>query len=443
MQTDIRGNMLTRRALVQMALVAPLAGCGAGVLGTPGTVRIAVSWSGSELVAFRTVLDALRLSQSVDVIPLGDEIETALTGGRSAPELVMLPQAGWVRDLAEVGVLRDVPESLWLDEAEAPSYSDVWADLLYYDGRPYGVPFKASDKSMVWFDRQSAAESEVGTPALWTLDHWLDRIEFLAGKDQRLLALAAADGWVLTDLFENLLYAQNPDTYAALAQRGEAVTWEKDAVRAALVLLGSWAANSEAFAGGVGTSLTLQFSDAVREVFERKRAVMVVAPDFAEPVVRKAVAESGRNPAEVVGVTTFPGVGPGRPRPRIVGGDVLVLTRSADDRAGRVLAALAAPSAPLPWINRFHGFLAPNTHTDAAYSPFLRPSAQRLRESAAFDQHHETVFDLSDRIGPLGGRNGLWRILTEFLIAVDGDPSRVGAAVGDAVNALERQRARR
>ncbi len=428
--------MLTRRALIRAASIAPLAGCGTGVLGTPGTVRIAVSWSGSELAAFRTVLDALHLSSSVDVIPLGDEIETALTGGRSAPELVMLPQAGRVRDLAEDGALRDVPESLWLDEVEEPCYSAVWAELLYHDERPYGVPFKAADKSMVWFDRESALESEVGSPALWTLDFWLDRIEFLAGKDRRLLALAAADGWALTDLFENLLYAQDPETYAALAADGESAIWEKDAVRAALHLLGSWAANSAAFAGGVGTALTMQFSDAVREVFERRRAVMVVAPDFAEPIVRKAVAESGRNPAEVVGVTAFPGLAPGGPRPRILGGDVLVLSRSADDRAKRVLATLAAPTAPLPWINGFHGFLAPNTRTDAAYSPFLRPSSERLRDTARYGPRDEVVFDLSDQIGPLGGRNGLWRILTEFLIAVDGDRSGIGPAVNDAISAL-------
>ncbi|TQM32138.1 ABC transporter substrate-binding protein [Nocardia bhagyanarayanae] len=436
--TDIRENMLTRRALLRAASIAPLAGCGTGVLGTPGAVRIAVSWSGSELAAFRAVLDALDLSGSVDVIPLGDEIETALTGGRSAPELVMLPQAGRVRELAEGGALRDVPESLWLDELEKPCYPGVWAELLYHDERPYGVPFKAADKSMVWFDRQSALESGVGTPALWTLDFWLDRIEFLAGTDRRLLALAAADGWALTDLFENLLYAQDPETYAALAAGGESASWEKDAVRAALHLLGSWAANPAAFAGGVGTALTMQFSDAVREVFQRRRAVMVVAPDFAEPIVRKAVAESGRNPAEVVGVMDFPGLAPAGPRPRIVGGDVLVLTPSADDRAERVLAALAAPAAPLPWINRFHGFLAPNEQTDAAYSPFLRPSAERLRDSAVFGPRDEVVFDLSDQIGALGGRNGLWRILTEFLIAVDGDRSGIGPAVNDAVLALAR-----
>ncbi|NEW34462.1 hypothetical protein GV791_18140 [Nocardia cyriacigeorgica] len=95
--------MLARRTFLHAALAAALAGCGDGVLGTPGAVRIAVSWSGSELAAFRRVLEALGLAGSVDVIPLGDEIGTALTGGRSAPELVMLPLAGRVRELAAQG----------------------------------------------------------------------------------------------------------------------------------------------------------------------------------------------------------------------------------------------------------------------------------------------------------------------------------------------------
>ncbi|NEW56114.1 ABC transporter substrate-binding protein [Nocardia cyriacigeorgica] len=420
--------MLTRRALLQAAMVAPLAACGQGVLGTRGTVRVAVAWSGSELAAFRTVLEALGLSGSVDVIPLGDEIDTALTGGRSAPELVMLPTAGRVHEFAERGALRDVPESLWVDEARASCYPQVWHDLLYHKGRPYGVPFKAADKSLVWFDRESAEESEIGNPFLWTLEDWLTRIEFLAGKQMRLLALAAADGWALTDLFENLLYAESPQTYASLADDGDFAVWERDAVRGALHRLGAWSAHDSAYPGGVGTALTMQFSDAVREVFERRRAVLVVAPDFAEPIVRKAVAASGRNPYDVVGVTGFPGVEAAGPSPRIVGGDVLVLTKGADERAERALVTLAAPSAPLQWINMFHGFLAPNLRTDAAYSPFLRSSAERLRG--------EMVFDLSDRIRPIGGRNELWQVLTEFLIAVDADRAHVGRAVNDAVTAL-------
>jgi alpha-glucoside transport system substrate-binding protein len=172
----------------------------------------------------------------------------------------------------------------------------------------------------------------------------------------------------------------------------------------------------------------MQFSGAVREVFERRRAVLVVAPDFAEPIVRKAAAASGRNPYDVVGVTGFPGIEAAGPSPRIVGGDVLVLTQGADERAERALVTLAAPSAPLQWINMFHGFLAPNLRTDAAYSPFLRSSAERLRG--------EVVFDLSDRIRPIGGRNELWQVLTEFLIAVDADRAHVGRAVNDAVTAL-------
>ncbi|BDT86912.1 ABC transporter substrate-binding protein [Nocardia cyriacigeorgica] len=420
--------MLARRTFLHAALAASLAGCGDGVLGTPGAVRIAVSWSGSELAAFRRVLEALGLAGSVDVIPLGDEIGTALTGGRSAPELVMLPLAGRVRELAAQGALQEVPESLWADEAQEPRYPPVWRGLLYHDGRPYGVPFKAADKSLVWFDRDSARKYEIGDPSRWTLEDWLTRIEFLAGKDIHLLALAAGDGWALTDLFENLLYAESPDTYTELAAAGSDAVWERDAVRAALHRLGTWSVHDAAYPGGIGTALTMQFSDAVREVFERRRAVMVVAPDFAEPVVRKAVVASGRNPYDVVGVTGFPAVEADGPEPRIFGGDALVLNRAADERAKQVLVALAAPSAPLQWINSFHGFLAPNLATDAAYSPFLRMSAQRLREAV--------VFELPDRFGPAGGRHELWRVLTEYLIAVDADRAHVVRAVNQAVLAL-------
>ncbi|PXX59123.1 carbohydrate ABC transporter substrate-binding protein (CUT1 family) [Nocardia tenerifensis] len=423
--------MRTRREVLGMALVAPLAAACAPdlLLGNPGAVRIGVSWSGSELAAFRTVLARLGYDRPVDVVPLGDDIETAFTaGGRSAPDIVMLPRAGRVRPLAEQRKLRPVGEGLWSDEL-GPRYPDVWRQLLQHNGKPYGVPFKAADKSLVWYNRQLVAEYGLGDPAGWTLADWLDRMEVLAETPVRLLALGAADGWVLTDVFENALLAESPRIYDEVAVARDNRVWESPAVRAAFDHLGSLWGHRHAFPGGIAGALTKQFPDAVREVFEHRRAVMVVEADFAEPIVRAAVRRSGRRVEDVVGVAAFPAVAAGLDAPRIVGGDVMVVTESANDRAMELVALLAAPSAPLPWIEEDGGFIAPNLRTSARYSPFLEPSARSLGR--------RTAFDLSDRIGAVGGRNGLWRILTDFLVTVgDGKTERLEAATDRAIAAL-------
>ncbi len=415
--------------MLRTAALAPLlVACSPDVLlGDRAVVRIAVAWSGLELTAFRSVLDAAALPAPVEVVPLGDEIGTALTArGRSAPDIVMLPQAGQLRDLVTAGRLREAPAELW-SGPDGPRYAEQWRQLCHHEDRLYGVPFKASGKSLIWYDRDAFAASGLGDPAGWTVDDWLAGVRETAGTSRRLLALGAADGWVLTDLFENLLLAESPAVYREL---GTGVrTWDAAAVHKTFIRLGGLWGIRDGLPGGVGTALTEQFADAVRDVFEHRRALAVAAPDFAEPVVRDALRRSGRT-GEAATVVPFPSVRPGEENPRIVGGDVMVLTRSADPRADAVVAALAAAQAPVPWIEQVGGFLGPNLHTRARYSRWSAPIAAALADWPDFD--------LSDRIGVVGGRDGLWRVLTEFLITVGDTGGDVGAAAQTAVATLGR-----
>ncbi len=412
------------------------------LLGRSGVVRIAVPWSGSELAAFRSVLTHVADSQAVEVIPLGDEIETAFSaGGQTAPDIVLLPRAGRIDDLVERGKLQSVSETLWAGE-----YPDYWRALLTHDAKSYGVPFKVADKSLVWYDREAVTQYQLGDPKSWTFEYWIDEaMDTLARTPRRLLALAGADGWVLTDLFENILRSENPGAYDQLASadRGER-DWGMPGVPEAFEHFGTLCGDQHSFPGGVGASLTRQFPDAVREVFERRNAVLVVAPDFAESIVRRSLRRAGR-PDSVVGIAEFPRVALGKSRPHIIGGDLIVLTRAASPAAQTMVARLAAPRAPLPWIEEHGGFLAANKLTPQLYSEWLKPRAEALATRAASaDPAERLAFELSDRIGVVGGRNGLWRILTEFLVAVgDGGPTPVAIATDKAIaalNKLERQR---
>ncbi|MFC9895730.1 extracellular solute-binding protein [Nocardia sp. NPDC127579] len=435
--------MGSRRAVLQAGLMIPLAAaCAPDVLiGRSGVVRIAVSWSGTELAAFRDVLGSVAGSQPVEVIPLGDEIETAFAaGGTTAPDIVLLPRAGRVQDLAARGRVQVVPETLWA--GEYPSY---WRPLLTHGNSLYGVPFKVTDKSMIWYDREAVAEYGLRPPEAWTLGYWVDEaMGKLAHTSRRLLALAAADGWVLTDLFENILRSENPGAYDQLAAATPgARDWRTTGVPEAFWQFGKLCGDQRSFPGGVGASLTRQFPDAVHEVFERRRAVLVVGPDFAEPVVRRSISRANRSP-DVVGVADFPRVTAAEQQPHIIGGDVIVLTQGAGEAARTIAARLAAPSAPLSWIRHHGGFLAANTMTPPEYSSWLAPRAAaltargRVETTTTSPPTNTIAFDLSDRIGAVGGRNGLWRILTEFLVAVgEGGPTRVALATDHAIADLD------
>jgi alpha-glucoside transport system substrate-binding protein len=192
-------------------------------------------------------------------------------------------------------------------------------------------------------------------------------------------------------------------------------------VRRSFELLGEMWGRPGTLAGGPHTALVQQFPDAVLEVFKYHRAVMVVAPDFAESVIRHFGV-----PADEVDTFTFPGVST-KPGPLVRGGDLLVLTRPASRAAIELIRYLSTPLAPVPWIRDTGGFIAANPDTDPhQYSPTLARLAAELRANPS-------KFDLADRLGSVGGRDGLQLVLQDFLRSSGGPRD---AAVRTALAAM-------
>ncbi|WP_433010978.1 ABC transporter substrate-binding protein [Kribbella sp. CA-294648] len=390
----------SRRAFLGASAALLAAGCSGtrDVLGLRRSVRIAVSWSSQELRAFNSVLDGLgELDYPVEVVPLGDDISTAF-GPRSAhrPDLVMLPQPGLVPQHKKD--LESMP-----DDLAARGRARLWDELLVIDGTTYGLPFKTAHKSAVWYRPSVLEKAGLRPPTQWS--EWLEVNRTLSLAGVRPLALAAGDGWVLTDFLENVLLGSSPSAYQALASAARPRPSELPQFSAALRLLGTMWSTPGALAGGVERSLVQQFPDAIVEVFGHRRAAMVLASDFAEPVVRSFAAD----PADI-GMFTFPPISPGATAPVVVGGDVMVLPKPASDDARDLVRRLAAPAAVDPWIAA-GGFLADGRTT--GYSPELTRLARQLIAPG-----NSLQFDLSDRLGPLGAMNGLWHVLTDFLVRI-------------------------
>ncbi|TCC41160.1 ABC transporter substrate-binding protein [Kribbella speibonae] len=400
----------SRRAFLGTAATLLLAGCSSDVLGLRRAVRVAVSWSGEELRAFHKVLDSLgTLNYPVEVVPLGDAISTAF-GVRSTrrPDIVMLPQPGLVpRHLAD---LEPIPDDI------APlGQARLWKELLVHEGTTYGVPFKTAHKSAVWYRPSVFRQVGVQPPRQWS--EWLALNRTLTQAGVTPMALAAGDGWVLTDFLENVLLGIAPSVYSELATAKDPRPSQQPQFGAALRLLGSMWSAPDLLAGGVEESLVQQFPDALVEVFGHRRAAMVLASDFAEPVVRSFAADPND-----IGLFTFPPMTAGAPAPVVVGGDVMVLQKPTSEDARDLVRRLSAQTAPDPWIAE-GGFLVDGRTT--GYSPELTRLAEQLTRPG-----EQLQFDLSDRLGRIGDINGLWRVLTDFLIAV----GRPNAAVPDAVD---------
>jgi alpha-glucoside transport system substrate-binding protein len=431
------GARVSRRVLLRAGGLAAATGTlgltGCSVLsraaGVGDDVRVGVAWSAGELKAFRAVLAGC--GTGYELVPLGDDIESAL-GARTAgrPDLVAMPQPGTV--MANLSNLVAVPDDLWRSD-----YDRLWLqDLRPPSGRHYALPFKLGHASVVWYRKRLFAEHGLRAPRTWA--EWMalnQRIiddPDLGGAGVAPLALGGADGWLLAVFFENLLLRHFTDTYEALShQSHNPRLWAGDEVEEALrMLAGMWSVPG-AVAGELDRALVQQFPDAVLEVFLYRRAAMVVAPDYAESVIREFGV-----PDDDVDTFTFP-ARDGDTAPLAVAGDFLVLAKPARPAAFALLDYLAGPDAPVPWIRDTGGFIAANPDTDHRYySPILSRLATELTDEAV-------QFRLSDQLGPVGGKDGLQLVLQRLMrsLAAGTPPATAArAATREMVDADEASR---
>jgi ABC-type glycerol-3-phosphate transport system substrate-binding protein len=413
-----------------LVLGAALAACGGGDAGAGPEgrdVTVFGSWpvDSEEGASFAAVLEAFEERTGHGAVyqgvanDFGTVLATRLEGG-NAPDVALLPAPGLLRDLATLGVLHDV-EPLVGDAVDA-SYAPIWRDLGTVDGTLYGVWFKAANKSTVWFDPRAFAEAGVEPPDTW--DKWIALSETLLVHGVTPVAVGGADGWVLSDWFENVyLRTAGAERYDDLTEHR--IPWTDPSVAEALDVLGDLLGMPDYVLGGSAGALQMSFEDSITATFgaERRAAVMYEG-DFVPSVIAE---ETQAAPGVDYDFFEFPSIA-GSPPAVVGGGDVAVLLGDSEG-AGALVEFLATPEAAEVWAAR-GGFSSPNRDVDPEVypDPITRRAAQQLVEAELFR------FDLSDLVpGAFGSTDGagIWGQLQRWLE----DP----AAAGTVLEALERE----
>jgi alpha-glucoside transport system substrate-binding protein len=380
-------------------------------------VEVLGAWSGAEQHRFTQVLarfadeTGARVSYTSAGVPgVPDVLDARLAAG-DPPDVALLPQPGLLRRLAATGRLQPLRPAVVRRVRQG--YSGQWQRLGSFDGQPYGVWFKAADKSLVWYRVGLFERAGVVPPT--TLAGLRSVARTLTSSGVPAWAVAGGSGWTLTDWFENLLLCRaGATTYDRLA--GHRIPWTApavvDALRQMVRLL-----TPDTIAGGVARADRTDFEQAVQLVFDRSpRAAMLLEADFV------AGAISAGTPAELdVDADVFPfPCRPGTP-PRVVAGGDVAVALSPSRGAARLLGYLATPEAAAVWAAK-GGFLSPNLQLDlAAYPDALTRGMAR----SLLDAGEDLRFDLSDlQPTQLGGteRTGLAPLLRELLR--DRDPER-------------------
>ncbi len=376
--------------------------------GLSGSIQIVGVWTGAEESAFNAVLDGFRKANpgvKVTYKSTGDNTPTVLAtavAGGNPPDLASVSQPGLVADFQKKGALKN------LDYAKATLAKNYPADIAkigVINGHVYGLLIKGANKSTVWYN--VAAFKNAGVKKITTWPQFTAAINTIKASGTTPLSIGGADGWTLTDLFENIYLRQaGPAKYDALSKHK--LKWTDGSVIRALNTMGS-ILKSANMAGGTSGALQTDFPTSVSNMFSTSpKGSMVIEGDFVPGVI------AGKNPLKPVtgyNVFPFPQIG-NTPNYVEGGGDELMAFK--DTPAIRALVQyLATGKAQTIWAKR-GGYTAPaRTVPASAY-----PDAITRTVAGAVGKAQVFKFDMSDlQPASFGGTvgQGEFKLFQDFL----------------------------
>ncbi|HWU07486.1 MAG TPA: extracellular solute-binding protein [Streptomyces sp.] len=373
-------------------------------------ISVAAVWTGPEQANFTKVLDEFekRTGAAVTFVPAQDPIVnflgTKIAGGQP-PDVAMLPQ---------VGAIQQAVAKKWAKPAGAEAkaqlgknYAKVWQDLGAVDGTQYGVYFKAANKSLVWYNAQAFENAGASEPKTWK--DFLATAETVSASGVTPVSVGGADGWTLTDWFENVYLSQaGPEKYDQLAKHE--IKWTDPSVKDALTTLAELFGKPNLISGGADGALQTEFPVSVTQTFtggDQPKGAMVFEGDFVSINIAQTEAKIGTDAK----VFPFPAVG--AESPVVTGGDAAVALKDSKG-AQALLTWLASADAARIWAEA-GGFISPNKSLDAAAYP---NDVQRKIAEALIDAGDDVRFDMSDQapqsFGGTPGK-GEWKTLQDFL----------------------------
>jgi alpha-glucoside transport system substrate-binding protein len=373
-----------------------------------GSISTLGIWAGEEQKSFQAVIDKFNETYpnvSVKYRTAGDNLPTVLgtaVQGGNPPDVAFIAQPATIQEFATGG---DAKPLDFAKDAAVTNLGQSVADTATFDGKLYGLLFKAANKSLGWYNTQVFEDAGVDPPQ--TYEDLATAADTIKASGVPPYSVAGADGWTLTDLFENIyLRTAGPEKYDQLAKHE--IKWTDPTVVDALDRMKTVIGTSANIAGGSRGALQQTNPQAVQQLFtDPPKGGMYFEGDF----VLTNITQETKAQAGDYGVFTFPAVDGSAPA--VVGaGDFAVLFK--DTPAGEAfITFLTTPEAAEAWASR-GGFLSPNKNLDASVYPddITRQIATDLAEAETFR------FDLSDLTPPAFGATqgqGEWKILQDYL----------------------------
>ena len=394
--------------VVLLAAVTAFASAKSTKKSVSGDVSIVGVWTGDEEKSFNAVLDGFKKANpdvKVSYKSTGDNTPTVLAtavAGGNPPDLAAVSQPGLVADFQKKGALKNID---YAKSALAKNYPADIAKIGTINGHVYGFLIKGANKSTIWYN--VAAFKSAGVTRVGTWAQFMKAAKTLKASGTPAFSVGGADGWTLTDLFENIYLRQaGPAKYDLLSKHK--IKWTDKSVVASLKTMGTILQGSN-IAGGTSGALQTDFPTSVSNVFATApKAAMVIEGDFVPGVV------ASKNPLKPVsGYNVFPFPIIGNAKNYVEGGGDILMSFKDTPAIRALVQYLATGEAQTIWAKR-GGYTAPAK----TVSPSSYPDSITRTTASAVGKAKVFRFDLSDlQPASFGGTvgQGEFKIFQDFL----------------------------
>ncbi|MEM9907169.1 MAG: ABC transporter substrate-binding protein, partial [Cyanobacteria bacterium P01_D01_bin.44] len=370
---------------------------------------------GEQQAKLEAALAPFEEETGIDVIYEGTDAFATLLPVRvesgDAPDIAMFPQPGLMNDFAAANQL--IPVTEFMDQATLEAaYPDTWLSLGTIDNSLYGIWYRASVKSLVWYSPSAFEERGYDIPETWDeLMALSDRI-VADGATPWCLGLESGDatGWPGTDWVEDImLRTAGPEVYDQWVTHG--IPFNDEQVKAAFVKFGEVILNPDYVVGGSVGSISTPFGDSPQGLFNEPpdcylhRQANFISTFFPEGIVL----------GEDIDVFLLPGINEDFGVPVLVAGDVFAMFNDTPESRA-LMEYLATPTPHEIWAEA-GGFLSP--HQEVSLDVYPDPVS---RKQAEFLTQAETIrFDGSDTMPGAVGTGTFWSGVVDYVAGSEVD----------------------
>lgn len=327
------------------------------------------------------------------------------------PDLAMFPQPGLMADFAREGKLIPLNNFMTPEQLQQ-AYADSWLELGSVDDTLYGVWYRASVKSLVWYNPKVFEENGYEIPQTWSEMLALSERLVAEGKTPWCLGMESGDatGWVGTDWVEDImLRTAGAETYDRWITHE--IPFTDNSVKTALATFGEIARNEKYVYGGMVGVLSTPFGDSIQGLFgDNPSCYLHRQANFIASFLPEDI-----DLATDVAIFPLPSIDAEQGLPILVAGDVFAMFN--DTPEARQLMEYLASEVPHEIAAGLGGYISPRKNIDLEFYPdeLTQQQAQILADAEVIR------FDGSDMMPGAVGTGTFWSGMVDYVGGMDVD----------------------